>query len=276
MGARSEEEGEAAVRLCTVLGAPGGEIPPGNATNSPVVPQRGGRQLVTRKLPLWVPAGAAASCRKETSSGAQDRGRVTEGQDAQCFCENSVLRISRRRFRAGQLGSKNHAPVWVNGTAYDQEIIIVEVVPPPYQHGREPTGATRLVAASASRAVGRSSCTILWTRTLRTLSAVPRALRERVGYLWGYILRMNLQDAEFSSAWTQICLPLLRQISPDRPSRRSPVELPPASSSMPRSSARSCRMRAQILIGVERFARDCYAASRRPSMQVIGLPSGLD
>jgi hypothetical protein len=48
----------------------------------------------------------------------------------------SVLRISPRRFRAGQLGSENHALVRVNGTAYNQEIIIVEVVPPPYQHGR--------------------------------------------------------------------------------------------------------------------------------------------
>jgi hypothetical protein len=43
-------------------------------------------------------------------------------------------RISQQRFRAGQLGSENHALVRVNGTA--KEIIIVEVVPPPYQHGR--------------------------------------------------------------------------------------------------------------------------------------------
>ena len=39
---------------------------------------------------------------------------------------------------AAQLGSENHSLLRIDGTTHNEEIIIVEVVPPPYQHGGRP------------------------------------------------------------------------------------------------------------------------------------------
>jgi hypothetical protein len=41
-----------------------------------------------------------------------------------------------RWFRAGQFCSENHPILRIDGTTHKEEVIIVEVVPAPYQHGR--------------------------------------------------------------------------------------------------------------------------------------------
>ena len=64
-----------------------------------------------------------------TSLNGAEFGRRAEG--------TTLPRNSSARpwLRARQLGSENHSLLWIDGTTHKEEIIIVEVVPPPYQHG---------------------------------------------------------------------------------------------------------------------------------------------
>ena len=64
-----------------------------------------------------------------TSHDGAKFGRRAEGQRFRAKSR------AGRWLRAGQLGSENHSFLRIDGTTHDEEIIIVEVVPPPYQHG---------------------------------------------------------------------------------------------------------------------------------------------